>query len=298
MRLPKGRELVLVLRGAENGRPITPPAFVSYSGAGLSGGRELTSPDGRASLGHLAPGESRLSANVPGRALLTRTVRLAAEGPPSAEVVLEVDSGFSLRGHVTDPSGRPVPRARVQAWGPDTADRRESSAGEDGSYELHGLRRNQTALGSWYLLTAEAAGYATEINPEIYARLWPFDRTLDFRMGKGGTVRGRVTSRDGSPLANTLVRVQIHARLWRAPCDLPMALTDGDGRYVLEHVPADKVLLSVASASRTVRIADEKDSIENGRSSPERTKRYTLLEGSNPGWRSSTRNGRIYATRQ
>ncbi len=255
LRLEPRRELVVVLRAAEDGKALRPPAHVSFSGPGMSGRVTLEREDGRMSLGRLAPAEYRLYADVPGRALLTRTTRLGP-GKGIEEVTLDVPRGFALRGHVADRAGRPIPAAVVRAIGSGPYGERSATVDAAGCYELQGLSSDRYIVGSAYLLVASADGYATNVNLESFVRFWPYDRTLDFTLVRGGTVRGRVLNTDGTPAAGRLVKVLYERRLFRALLPLPSSVTDAEGRYALEHVPVGRVVVVVEDKKQSLDVRD------------------------------------------
>jgi hypothetical protein len=257
IRLPKRRDLVVRLRAAEDGTPIGPPGYLYYHGPGFSSGRPLEADDGRVSLGSVVPGEYELFADVRGRAVVQKILEVpAGDGP--FEVAYDVPKGFTLTGRVTDLGGRPIAGARVRADG-GLYDKRESTTDGDGRYALEGLNDRRVTLGSCYALSASANGRATEVNRECFSRVSLMERTLDFALGEGGTVRGTLRTKEGAPAAGVLVKVVAGGALFIAPgVDMPAAVTDRNGQYELSHVPAGKVRLVVGGSTRSLRVAEGK----------------------------------------
>src|SRR5262245_63249712 len=97
---------------------------------------------------------------------------------------------------------------------------------------------------------ARKGGLASSYSIDTFSRISFFDRTLDFELADGGTVRGRVTFKDGKPASGAVVRVKPRKLLWTLPLTVLIGYADSDGRYVLEHVPDGEVSISVGSTEQ------------------------------------------------
>jgi thiol-disulfide isomerase/thioredoxin len=80
---------------------------------------------------------------------------------------------------------------------------------------------------------------------------------LNFGLGEAGLVRGFVKSASGEPVAG----VEVAATKWRDKDTLGLrAMTDHEGRFVIENAPADEFMLSVFGStspiSRTVKAGE------------------------------------------
>lgn len=250
---PRRRVLRVKLVNADDGTPIEPPARLYYRGPYYSSGTELDSTDGVIELRNLAPGTWRFVAVKAGRVVTQAGVRLLDNGKQDSEQVIELHRGFSLKGRVTDLEGNPIEGAVVSAGGPIPQDERETKTDADGRYELVGLNRRHVWAGSWYLLSAEKDGFASVIDPELFARSWPFDRRANFELGPGATIEGRVLTKDGQPAVGVLVQVMKGSRWYRAPTKA-MSRTDDQGRFELTRVPADSVRLYAGDQLQELRL--------------------------------------------
>jgi hypothetical protein len=126
----------------------------------------------------------------------------------------------------------------------DLHDRSGKQAGTDasGRYELGGLARR---------------AYLVFRSPEHAIRALPVETSpdalavLDVAMGPGATVRGRVLTEDGTPVAGETIRVSPAGGV--LPFDLPWATTDAAGTYEIRRVPAAELLVGFGIHTRSVR---------------------------------------------
>ncbi|RMH01690.1 MAG: carboxypeptidase regulatory-like domain-containing protein [Planctomycetota bacterium] len=201
--------------------------------------------DGRVRLSRLPAGED-LVLEVRGDSWVRRDLRVAPLRPGEdrrlGEIVLS--PGVVLAGLVRDPAGAPFAGAEVSLR-PDGDRfgfaagggglRAEAESGSDGRFRLTGLAPGRYRLG------AAAPGLvAAERVVEVAAE--PREQTVDLRLGRGGTVTGRVLDPQAQPLAG--------ARVLLAPMDGFAALrwqrrqveqegleVGPDGRFRLEGLP-------------------------------------------------------------
>jgi beta-lactamase regulating signal transducer with metallopeptidase domain len=176
--------------------------------------------------------------------------------------------GLALRGRVLDREGRPIPDAWI-GIGRNIAARDEYARTDaDGRFRCD-LRRSESYTGgyngsfaaSWYVGVC-APGFAPEVKMTTFTLLnvsprgtfggfprfsdlkpeqfGPLPPPLEFRLGPGHTIRGRVMDKEGKPIA----RVQAYLRSWKG-CRLLnwYANTDAEGRFVWTGAPSDPVIL-------------------------------------------------------
>ncbi len=251
---PVRRRLRVVLRDAKDDAPIAPPARVHYRGPYYSAIRDLENPNGEIEFSDLSPGTYHFYVSKEGRVVPHAAITLLDNGKQDSQLVIALRTGFSLSGRVTDLHGDPIAGATVNAAGPSHYDEHQSTTDADGRYELRGLNRRHVWAGSWYLLSVQKDGFATVIDPELFARSWPFDRKADFKLGPGGTVSGIVRNADGKAAAGVLVKLVKQSRWYSAPVPSPFAVTDQDGGFTLTGVPAESVSLYVGNTRQELKL--------------------------------------------
>lgn len=110
----------------------------------------------------------------------------------------------------------------------------------NGKYTLSGVRPGLTPV------TVHLDGHAPdlkiiEIDAEAPAK-------LDFELGSPGTVRGTIKTQEGAPV----VGVEVAATQWRGKSTLGLrAMTDHEGRFVIENTPSDEFTLAIQGMGTT-----------------------------------------------
>ncbi|MHB1562387.1 MAG: sigma-70 family RNA polymerase sigma factor, partial [Isosphaeraceae bacterium] len=139
------------------------------------------------------------------------------------------------RGRVLDDQGRPIAGARV-ARGSDlrgVASVPEAVTDAEGRFAMKDIPRGSIVL------TAQAPGHAPDLRvvspgPEI--------SRVEFRLGPGHTIRGRIVDAHGQPIAGA----PIAADQWRGHHSLRWSTrTDADGRFRWDEAPADGLLIDL-----------------------------------------------------
>jgi RNA polymerase sigma factor (sigma-70 family) len=168
-------------------------------------------------------------------------VRFQIEAPRflqgSGAAVRETDGvtvlkrGFTVRGRVLDAKGQPVAGATVR--GGDMFNSKSQS-----KTDAHGEFLLENCAPGASVVTVRDVHFAPELR-EVH----PEDRpTLEFRLGPGHTLRGKVVDREGHPVAG----MTIAADTWRGHRSLDIRFdTDKDGRFEWRGAPGDNVLYSV-----------------------------------------------------
>ncbi|MHC4492104.1 MAG: hypothetical protein ACYTDU_10815, partial [Planctomycetota bacterium] len=146
---------------------------------------------------------------------------------------LALQGGRTLVGAVSEKGGRgAVAGATVELWD-FLMGNRSTETDADGSYRFSGV-------GDRVSMIVSKTGYAPFREPPFPGFQLPEGKsvTRDFALERGGTVRGKVTTAGGAPVARALVRLRAAAAGWSS-WTVALSLrdawthTDADGRYVL-----------------------------------------------------------------
>jgi Carboxypeptidase regulatory-like domain len=212
---PHRDQLLLAIRTLQDGEPL--PGFVV-----------VTAADGTFSIAGLSPGAYDVSARLTGKRTARGPIVLVKEGEESS-VRLVLCPGAAIVGHVHDPAGEPVARARILAAPMSELHRlpyarvETAITGADGSFRVGGL-----LAGKPHVLLVMGPGgrmgHALSCSPpaqDVRITVLP-------RVTLAGTVRDDET---GEPLAN----VELVGLLGRA-------VSGEDGRYELPGIRAHPIL--------------------------------------------------------
>lgn len=165
----------------------------------------------------------------------------AVAASPGRPWQLQLRQGGTLHGRVVDHSGQPQPaRVRIDRMQPDPPQvatlevGSAAAAGADGTFTFPNLRPGL------YDLRAEVPGHAAGTVQAV--RVTGQGRAeVEIRLPVGASLRGRVTARrDGQPVAGA--RVLVLGAASGAP---RQAVTDPDGRYVLQSLTPGRVTVRV-----------------------------------------------------
>lgn len=190
-----------------------------------------TGDDGAFVLEGLDEGRYELTATAPGRARGRAVAAAGAEG-----VAIELAAEGRVRVRVLDVDGEPVAAATIvveRAMGDLEQETLAVVSGYDaeGAFDVGGL-----PLGPCRVV-AVAPGFAASEPVSAIAAADP--RPTEVRVGRGGTILGRVVSgSDGHPIEGA--RVTLEGRLGASSSAVPVsssALTDADGRFELSGAP-------------------------------------------------------------
>lgn len=155
-------------------------------------------------------------------------------GPPSRDLdaVITLKRGFTVKGHVIDTQGEPVAGARVSGGDNWSSEPKPTKTDAQGAFVLESCPPGAS------LVTVLAEGFAPDLR-EIHPEDQP---ALEFRLGPGHTLRGKVVDRQGRPVAGAMVA----ADTWREHRSLDFRVdTDKDGRFEWRSAPGDVVLYGV-----------------------------------------------------
>ena len=144
--------------------------------------------------------------------------------------------GNSWEGHVYDEAGRPIEKARVTLGSgySDFSTYTMEETDPNGFFSFQGMPEDQ----SDWAIVIRAIGYAPEFR-DCPAEADP--EPLAITMERGRTINGRVVDIERSPLQE--VRVNIESWRSRNVLKSVAAMTDEEGRFLLEGVPFDEVSL-------------------------------------------------------
>jgi RNA polymerase sigma factor (sigma-70 family) len=193
----------------------------------VRGAPVLSDNSGRFVLGPVAAGRYRLQASA--GPLIARTAGVIPVTMPQAEeILLEVERGSSVQGRVVGPDGRPIGNVDITLavgnprFGPIAA-----QTGPDGRYLIEGL------LPGEYFLTARAsdsglmrATKSTSVEDPI--------TTVDFALGRGAVIEGRVLDCHGAAVRGADVEVLPEALTVSWPL---RAVSGPNGRFRIAGVP-------------------------------------------------------------
>jgi beta-lactamase regulating signal transducer with metallopeptidase domain len=159
---------------------------------------------------------------------------LRGGGPPSRDegAVIVLKRGFTVKGRVLDPQGKPLAGASVSVGG-DFSSRRETKSDASGTFVLENCEPGAS------LVTVRAERFAPDLR-EIHPEDHP---TLQFRLGAGHTLLAKVVDGQGNPVAGATLA----AETWRSHHrSLHFRVTSGnDGRLEWRAAPGDVVLYSL-----------------------------------------------------
>jgi len=146
-----------------------------------------------------------------------------------------------ITGQVKAVDGKPVFGARIAyGFGVFFEDYRSTTSDGDGKYTLNGVSAAQS------LVAVQADGYA----PVFQVVKVKANMQLDFTLPSGHRVEGRIVDEDGNPLAGFHVSAgiqppeldQLGMFQWTYVLE-PKTMTDAEGHFRLDSLPAGKVLI-------------------------------------------------------
>lgn len=152
-----------------------------------------------------------------------------------------------ISGKVTDASGAPIVNAYVNGFsGDNPISYGEAQTARDGTYRLEGLKTGKYFVRVW------AEGYIGEFYDDartpdkatLVAVSEPNETSnIDFVLGGGGTITGKVTDKAGNPFAGALVQSNFAGAdsLYNG---FGMALTEKDGTYKITGLAAGSYVIS------------------------------------------------------
>jgi len=234
----------------EQGRPIEGVTVALYESSPEDRGREAldfdeitarTDAQGRWHLdlipAKLDPGHLHIMYSHPD--FLSPIDRMNSQPRESPEqlrkqsVVTVLRKGITITGRVLDRDGHPITGASVRL-GDGGVNLPATKTEAEGQFRIG----NATAGES--LLTAQAPGHAPEMKS---ANLRPDLSPVEFRLGPGHTIRGRVVDAQGRPVAGVIVGAFIwrghQSPAWRAD-------TDAEGRFRWDDAPSDAVSVTTS----------------------------------------------------
>ena len=156
-----------------------------------------TDREGRFSFEDVGPGEW-LVGPAPERTPDAQSIAPLAQlveippGTSSVEVEIEAHRGLYIRGHVVDPSGRPVDEAHVWVQNPDAMSA-GADARDDGAFAIGPL-----APGTYTISASSLSGHAESDEVAVEAGT----SEVELRLNPGGVLAGvTIDTRSGEPLA-------------------------------------------------------------------------------------------------
>jgi Carboxypeptidase regulatory-like domain len=219
------------------GQPVAGAHILVESPDGGTGAREPSDGAGEFAAEGVAPGEVTLHVQAPGY-LAARLAGLEVPaGGELAGVEVVLERGATIEGRVTDPRGRPVEGAAVQASDGSGGERLNGdfAAGlsdGDGVFRLSGVPVGLATLQAYH----NRFGHAWA---ELEVR--PGSNAADLAFATVFEISGRVIDGADRPVADTGVYLQATGR------DAPGGTTtDADGAFVIPAVPPGSYVLLAA----------------------------------------------------
>ena len=196
--------------------------------------RVASDEHGRFSVDGIAMGVARVCVRARSYAEWESEVSV---GDVPAELFVELDRGVHCHGVVRRPDGSPAAGVHVSAAVPGVREVATTTSKPDGSFELMGLPEGRLEL----VAEAGARGRRAE---EVVARLGE-DLTWNVVLPEVATLRGRVATRDGRPVAGMHVRVETEVP--SSPYGA-RGKTDSNGAFVFDGVTSPRLTIIVEHA--------------------------------------------------
>lgn len=230
------------------GAPVAGAIVRLWSGSAEAGAppelRVVTSGDGAFDLGVVPAGWVLISAEAEGKTAASEQVLLSDPtldpAPDRLELVL-TSCSFSVYGAVTDASGGPIVRARVQRGDVGYGSAAGAVETDDG-----GAFKLCTAPGEDTEIEIRADGYgAISVRRAVYG-----PTRLDVEMVPEATIIGRVVrADDGSPVEG--IAITTHKMGGRDTAGERMGRSDAAGKFLIVQVKPGTVTLSAAGPGYT-----------------------------------------------
>ncbi|MBX9655126.1 carboxypeptidase regulatory-like domain-containing protein [bacterium] len=148
-KMEKGAAIRGRVTAKEDGRPLKDITIIegrSRFGSNRVEPKVKTDANGNFELGSIRPGSCVINAFSPDFAPAMKEVAVDVEHP--AEVEFQLEKGRDVTGRVTDPSGKPVPKAWIitDTWNGVRMFRRETHTDKDGNYKLRQMPSTPTIV--------------------------------------------------------------------------------------------------------------------------------------------------------
>ena len=217
------------------------------------GARETTDAEGKWQFDMVPDGKNEVWVEVshkdfmPHRLALSREVYgLSAGQEPVAKI--ELPSGLTIRGKVTDSAGKPIADALIRTKF--LNDLRSATTDKDGKYAIHGCEERNTRV------VVSAKGYAVDMaKVRVHDKMEP----VDFKMQPGGHVKIRVVDENGKGLP----RARIFYQGWRGwrfgyfEFDHVSQYADENGVWEWNEAPLDEFEVDICNP-KGMQLSDQK----------------------------------------
>ncbi len=212
---------------AFNPDPLDPQGLLPTFG-GTGRGTAETGHDGRYVVENLSPGKKRVSAGAD--AFLPSRIEEATvvESPTPTVLDFVLDRGKSISGRVTDPLGKPVEGAKVNA----SANQPEVSGFGSATTEADGAYRVERLADGAFNVSVRKPGFTVEYKKDVPSGT----DGVDFSLRRNGGIAGSVTDfATGKPVRQFMVRLSETVPS-EVPANKAKAFTSDEGSFLLDEV--------------------------------------------------------------
>jgi len=222
-----------------------------------------SSPEGSFSLNDLAEGIYVVQAHAPGHVTGVVSDVKVTPGAVTDLGRITLKKGGSIRGFVVDPSGAPVPgakvtifppgRDRVVSWGMEPS----AISNGEGFFEVPGVPDGTAELVAQHPSYADGRVSGLEVNSRRGATETRVVLSL------GGRLEGFVRSRDGSGIAGvTVTAAPSESRTRFGPFGSNQVKSNNDGYFLFETLPAGRIQVYLMRESGAALTSTQRREVE------------------------------------
>lgn len=217
----------VVVVDAFNQDPVDPQNLLpAFGGSGRGNG--TSGEDGRYLVQNLSIGKKRVSVSAEG--FLPSQIEEASveEGTTPTTLDFVLDRGKGISGKVTDPLGKPVDGAKVNATGtnPEAPGFGSATTLEDGTYRIDRL------VDGTFNVSVRKTGFTVEFRKDVPSG----SEGIDFSLRRNGSVAGTVVeAASNAPIRQFMVRVSEMVPS-EVPANKAKAFNSEEGRFVLDEI--------------------------------------------------------------
>ena len=191
----------------------------------------VTDPDGRWSCNMVPKDLEQVSLVLTHPEYAETTATIRPDAPEANHSTITMRAGYTVAGAVQDPNGNPIEGAKVSEVRLNSEYVQLSKMTDaSGTFEFKNMKAGEL------MLAVQAKGFAPALRTfQVAGSL----ATVQFQLGPGQLLRGRITDQDGNPIAGAWAETTRGRRKieWSAT-------TDADGRFEWDSAPPEPLLYS------------------------------------------------------